>query len=341
MFIYNFTQISFFGLTLYRFLYQKGMKYFLAIVLCICCVLAVPAQTMRYVYDTYVNPDTINLVTMIGEKTFLDIRGDRSVFSGENQIKKDSLMANFKLPESETEENKKKKKKKDQNAMLFPPKTGDTFFSYYIFKNLQTQEVQYMEPVFNQEIYYTEDRKPEWKIYDETFRIDNFDTQKAETVFGGRVWTAWFTKSIPVSDGPYKFSGLPGLIVKLEDSKGDYRFELEKILNLPDSFEKSVSPNAKKSTRINYKGDKAAVELVLSKEFQKENRNSGEQRGPGGPPGGGGGHGGMGGGMPPGNGGGMPPGGEMPESGDFQSAQNSGNSFPENKANQNPIELKP
>ena len=36
-------------------------------------------------------------------------------------------------------------------------------------------------------------------------------------------------------DGPYKFSGLPGLIVKVEDEKGDYSFDLknQKIAELP------------------------------------------------------------------------------------------------------------
>jgi hypothetical protein len=38
-------------------------------------------------------------------------------------------------------------------------------------------------------------------------------------------------------DGPYKFQGLPGLIIKIEDSKGDYSFllkETKKIGNLPN-----------------------------------------------------------------------------------------------------------
>ena len=41
---------------------------------------------------------------------------------------------------------------------------------------------------------------------------------KAVTEFAGRKWTAWFTEELPFQDGPYKFRGLPGLIVKLEDA---------------------------------------------------------------------------------------------------------------------------
>ena len=74
---------------------------------------------------------------------------------------------------------------------------------------------------------YDEDRPMEWKILPETAKIGEYKTQKAETNFAGRIWYAWFTTEIPFQDGPYKFSGLPGLIVKVEDSKGDYSFDLK------------------------------------------------------------------------------------------------------------------
>lgn len=51
--------------------------------------------------------------------------------------------------------------------------------------------------------------------------------------FGGRRWEAWFTPDIPYSDGPYKFCGLPGLILKIIDTKGHYKFEVLK-LELPE-----------------------------------------------------------------------------------------------------------
>ena len=36
-----------------------------------------------------------------------------------------------------------------------------------------------------------------------------------------------FTTDVPFQYGPYKFYGLPGLIVKIEDNKGDYIFDLK------------------------------------------------------------------------------------------------------------------
>ncbi|GEN74808.1 GLPGLI family protein [Chryseobacterium hagamense] len=71
-----------------------------------------------------------------------------------------------------------------------------------------------------------EDRKIEWKILPDKQKIGDYNTQKATTSFGGREWTAWFTTELPFQDGPYKFCGLPGLIVKIEDATGSHRMIL-------------------------------------------------------------------------------------------------------------------
>jgi hypothetical protein len=49
--------------------------------------------------------------------------------------------------------------------------------------------------------------------------------QKALTTFRGRSYIAWFAPDIPLSAGPYKFRGLPGLIVKVEDTKSNFVYE--------------------------------------------------------------------------------------------------------------------
>lgn len=42
----------------------------------------------------------------------------------------------------------------------------------------------------------------------------------------GRKWTAWFSLDIPISDGPYKFRGLPGLIIFLYEDNNKHNFLL-------------------------------------------------------------------------------------------------------------------
>ena len=68
------------------------------------------------------------------------------------------------------------------------------------------------------------EERPQWKILAENDSVLSYLCGKAECQFKGRTWTAWFTAEIPVSDGPWKLCGLPGLILKAEDSEGHYSF---------------------------------------------------------------------------------------------------------------------
>ncbi|ASK31366.1 hypothetical protein CEY12_15190 [Chryseobacterium sp. T16E-39] len=217
-------------------------------------------QTTRYIYETSVNPDSINLVTMKTERTFLDIKGGRSLFISEHKLVKDSLVNVFKQ-EGKIE----KKEGKDFSKLGLGKFNAESFFDYFIIKNIAEQQVFYYDKVRGRQIYYQEDRPVKWEITNEVGKQNGYPAQKATVDFGGRVWTAWFTKDINISDGPYKFSGLPGLIVKLEDDKGDYKFDLVKKINIKNSFEESISTDAKQSSRINFHGDMAALELELSK----------------------------------------------------------------------------
>jgi GLPGLI family protein len=81
-------------------------------------------------------------------------------------------------------------------------------------------------------------RKIPWKILPEKQKIGEFEAQKAVTEFAGRKWTAWFTEELPFQDGPYKFRGLPGLIVKLEDATQSHVFELKAVGKYKEEIQK-------------------------------------------------------------------------------------------------------
>lgn len=86
--------------------------------------------------------------------------------------------------------------------------------------------------------YPTEDLI-QWKLSDKTKKYLHFNLQEATANFGGKKWTAWFTKEIPLSEGPYKFTGLPGLIVLLEDDHNQYSFSLVKSKKLEKTYDTS------------------------------------------------------------------------------------------------------
>jgi GLPGLI family protein len=63
-----------------------------------------------------------------------------------------------------------------------------------------------------------------WEIHADKKIILGYSCQKATTTFRGRTWEAWFTIDIPVSDGPWKFCGLSGLILEIVDAQKHFTF---------------------------------------------------------------------------------------------------------------------
>lgn len=68
-----------------------------------------------------------------------------------------------------------------------------------------------------------------WELLNETKNINSFNCQKARGNFRGRTYTVWFTNDIPVSLGPWKLNGLPGLILEATDSLKQFQYFAEKI----------------------------------------------------------------------------------------------------------------
>jgi GLPGLI family protein len=77
--------------------------------------------------------------------------------------------------------------------------------------------------------------KLDWVLNNEETEILGYKCKKATTTFAGRDYIAWYSTEISISDGPYKFQGLPGLIFSIYDTKNHYKFTISKI-----SKEKSI-----------------------------------------------------------------------------------------------------
>ena len=73
-----------------------------------------------------------------------------------------------------------------------------------------------------------------WKLSKETKKIQNIECFSAQAEYRGRVWTAWYAPSIPISSGPWKLYGLPGMILEAEDREGLVRFEAISV-NIPSN----------------------------------------------------------------------------------------------------------
>lgn len=94
-----------------------------------------------------------------------------------------------------------------------------------VYKNYPDGKMTITDNVLSDYYLYEEEMNiQEWNLHDESVKtILGYECQKATCTFRGREWTAWFALDIPISDGPWKFSGLPGLIMEVYD-KGEQQY---------------------------------------------------------------------------------------------------------------------
>ncbi|PHS02604.1 MAG: GLPGLI family protein [Leeuwenhoekiella sp.] len=68
-----------------------------------------------------------------------------------------------------------------------------------------------------------------WELSKENKTIGDYVVQKATASFRGRNYTAWFTTKIPLPYGPWKLSGLPGLILEAYDTNKEVYWYFKNI----------------------------------------------------------------------------------------------------------------
>lgn len=88
-----------------------------------------------------------------------------------------------------------------------------------IYKNYPHGKITVMESLAGQYYLYEDSLKLQnWDFSGDSVKnILGYNCQRASCRFRGRSWIAWFALDIPISDGPWKFCGLPGLIMEVYD----------------------------------------------------------------------------------------------------------------------------
>lgn len=70
----------------------------------------------------------------------------------------------------------------------------------------------------------------DWVINeDSTKTVLGYQCVMASTDYHGREWTIWFTPEIPLQDGPWKFCGLPGLVMEASEAAQQHSFSVSGI----------------------------------------------------------------------------------------------------------------
>jgi GLPGLI family protein len=141
------------------------------------------------------------------ETMFLFLGPQSSIFQSANQFYKDSLTL--------------RRDKFGEKVQL------GKYWSEFMFRIIKSgqKEMVVVDAIGDDLFSYREDPSAiRWDIRNDTATMSGFPCQKAVAVYAGREWIAWFTSEVPSSEGPYKFSGLPGLIVHISDTRQHYVF---------------------------------------------------------------------------------------------------------------------
>jgi len=170
--------------------------------------------TYRCEYLVTYQLDSTNVNNKLSETMFLLIGSKTSKFLSLTTFLKDSIKEHS-------------KSSSNLQQLMAVPKTA---FNHTIFKNYPQGKITSTENIFKDYYKYEESISLfNWIITNETKTISGYNCQKATATFAGRDYVAWFTNEIPIADGPYKFNGLPGLIVKINDTKNHYEYKLTRF----------------------------------------------------------------------------------------------------------------
>jgi GLPGLI family protein len=155
-----------------------------------------------------------------------------------------------------------KARKIDSLPMLFKSYSKKQFLARQVFLQYGSQK---------EDVYILDEPVPDfgWSITEERKKIGEFECIKAiSKPFRGRVYEAWFTPEIPISDGPWKLCGLPGLILEAEDQSKEIRLIFEKMILNPNEINVIKNPFAdNKSPRITWE---KYVEMVNDRDRKIE-----------------------------------------------------------------------
>ncbi|WP_295222725.1 GLPGLI family protein [uncultured Chryseobacterium sp.] len=176
------------------------------------------SQKYNFTYAYTFKPDSLNLEKTETELMGLFIDKNGSTYFSLAKVRRDSAIAQKIEPDAISSD-------RAVSTNIFPQGK----IRGIIRKNWRSNEVISYLPVGTDRFKIMQHITLNWQIGTETALIQGRKCQLATLEYKGRKYNAWFTNEIPVSEGPYKFWGLPGLIVKIEDTKKQHIWELKGI----------------------------------------------------------------------------------------------------------------
>tara|TARA_R110000868_G_scaffold397808_2_gene670681 strand:- start:105 stop:923 length:819 start_codon:yes stop_codon:yes gene_type:complete len=196
-----------------------------------------PKDTLRYeiTYDYSYQVNKEDTLSKQKEQMVLKIAKNFSFYASLNNMKLMDLEKNWKESDGLP----------DRKSL---PKTK---LYYTIVKEYAKDQIIFGDDIGQITYTYNQNlEKFEWKLQEEQKEILGYNCKKATTEFAGRTYVAWYATEISIADGPYKFHGLPGLILSIYDTNKHHQFNVASIKN-SSSF-CNTGEQSQKPTQITY-----------------------------------------------------------------------------------------
>lgn len=100
-----------------------------------------------------------------------------------------------------------------------------------VFQRPADGELTYTDKIATDHLLYTEPLPEfDWELAAGEREIIGYACRRATCTFRGRRYEAWYAEEIPAALGPWKFRGLPGLILAVKDNAGVIELEATGIV---------------------------------------------------------------------------------------------------------------
>jgi len=211
----------------------------------------------RFFYDYKFIPDSTDKTNVLKEIMLLDIDKSGSKYYGQEKF----------IADSTSRADLERQLKLSPNNISISRNDKPGMITYKVTKQYPDFKTHLFTKISSDNYKIEEDKKPEWKILPDKQKIGEYNAQKATTKYGGREWTAWFSTDLPFQDGPYKFYGLPGLIVKIEDTTGSHIMTLVGNKKVAQAAASEKEPELPQNIRVFGMGGKELE--VTEDQFRK------------------------------------------------------------------------
>lgn len=173
-----------------------------------------------------------------------------------------SIFSSFNIESSVTTE----AKDKDGNSVRII-NSRDTI---YAFKSQANKTVTIKKHFFTEKKIVLDSLDiMKWELLKEKRVILEYECNKAIMTFRGKEFEVFYTAKIPISDGPYHFHGLPGVILSA------------RLINSIDTFEIEAYSikNSNKTIKNPFKGNKVVGFQEYKKTYKKKHQELGDYSG--------------------------------------------------------------